>query len=356
MKPAKKKSTEITPEETTKQLQKIFKEKGSKALEMARKEILQEKIECKEAKKALRYFMTEYWQDLARPTLLSLACEAVGGDPELTTPIAVPMILISGAIDIHDDIIDQSKIKNRRPTVYGKFGKDIALLVGDALLFKGLTLLNRATQKGISQEKMRRIIDIMKNMFFELGDAEALELQFRGRRDFSPEEYIHVVRKKAADVEAHTRISAILGGGSGKEIEALSEYGRLLGMLIILRDDLIDMLDFEESVHRVKKECLPLPLLYALKNPRIKSEINSILTRKKIAKKDAEAILRVIYNAGGFRRYENFTQKLADNALSTLSSIRFEARDLKLLIQAMLPPVNRTAEFLTRTTKTLKAA
>ncbi len=346
----------ISPEEAMKQLLKIFKERGSKALEMARKEVLQENIECKEAREALRYFMTEYWHDLARPTLLSLACEAVGGDPETTTPIAIPMTLISGAIDIHDDIIDQSKTKNERPTVYGKFGKDIALLVGDALLFKGLTLLNEATQKGISQEKMRRIIAIIKDMFFELGDAEALELQFRGRKDFSPEEYIHVVRKKAADVEAHTRISAILGGGSEEEIDALSEYGRLLGMLVILRDDWIDMLDFEESVHRINNECLPLPLLYALKNPKTRSEINTILTSKKITKKDAKAILEITYNTGGFQNYENLTRKLAENAFSRLSLMKFDAQGLRLLIQAMLPQVNRTAEFLTKATMPLKAA
>ncbi len=346
MKATKKNTTEMTPEEAMKKLQKLFKERGSKALEIARKEILEEKIECKEAKEALTYFMTEYWNDLARPTLLSFACEAVGGDPEQTTSIAVPLSLISGAIDIHDDIIDQSKIKNERLTVYGKFGKDIALLVGDALLIKGLTLLNNAAQKDIPQEKATEIIDIIKNMFFELGDAEAMELQFRGRRDLSPDDYIHVVRKKAADVEAHTRISAILGGGSEKEIEVLSEYGRILGMLIILRDDWIDMLDFEESVHRIKRECLPLPLLYALKNPRIKSEIGRILTRKKIAKKEAEAILRVIYNAGGFRQYENFTKELAENAFSKLSLIKPKVSNLELFIQAMLPQVSTTAEFL----------
>ena len=60
-----------------KELQEIFKKRGSKALEMARKEALQEKIECKEAREALTYFITEYWHDLARPTLLSLACEAI---------------------------------------------------------------------------------------------------------------------------------------------------------------------------------------------------------------------------------------------------------------------------------------
>ncbi|NIV44548.1 hypothetical protein GWN49_06700, partial [Candidatus Bathyarchaeota archaeon] len=262
-----KRRAEISPEEAMERLQKLFKERGSKPLEMARNEILCEKIESPEAREALTYFMTEYWNDLARPTLLSLACEAIGGNPALTTPIAVPMTLISGAIDIHDDIIDRSKIKDNRPTVYGKFGKEIALLAGDALLFKGLTLLSTSPQKSIPEERMSKIVDTVKTMFFELGDAEALELRLRKDSEISPEEYIRVVRKKAADVEAHTRISAIIGGGSEEEIEALSEYGRLLGMLIILRDDWIDMMDFGESVHRIKKECLPLPLLHALNNP-----------------------------------------------------------------------------------------
>jgi geranylgeranyl pyrophosphate synthase len=214
------------------------------------------------------------------------------------------------------------------------------------LLVKGLTLLNKAIEKGISPEKMAAIRDIVKTMFLELGDAEALELQLRGRIDVTPKEYLRAVRKKAADVEAHTRISAILGGGSPEEIEALGEYGRLLGMLIILRDDWIDMIDFEESVHRIKRECFPLPLLYALKNPKIRSKVNSILTRKKIAKKDAETILRVIYNTEGFRQYEIFTNELARDAFSKLTLESIKKWGLGLLIWAMLPQVNRTAEFL----------
>ena len=64
--------------------------------------------------------MTQYWHDVTRPALLSLICEAVCGDPYITTPIGVSMTLISGGIDIHDDIVDQSKSKGPQQTVYGK--------------------------------------------------------------------------------------------------------------------------------------------------------------------------------------------------------------------------------------------
>jgi len=334
MEKAQKKPKQSSQEDVMEQVQKIFEERGRKALEMARNEILQEEIECKEVREALRYFMTEYWHDVARPALLSLACEAVGGDPEITTPIAIPMTLISGAIDIHDDIIDQSKIKGSRPTVFGKFGKDIALLVGDALLFKGFTLLHKAVEKGIPAEKVAVIIDIIKNAFFELGDAEALELQFRGRMDVTPEEYLRMVRKKAADVEAHTRISAILGGGSKEEIEALSEYGRLLGMIIILRDDWMDMADFEEIAHRIKRECLPLPSLYALQSPKIRSKLDSILFKKTITKKDARIILEATDEARGLRHVEQLMQEIARNSRSFVKDLKKNRLALQLLTES----------------------
>ena len=336
MKTTKKKSTEISPEEAMKQLQKIFKERGSKALEMARRKILQEKIESKEAREALTYFMTEYWHDLARPTLLSLACEAVGGEPKLTTPIAISMILISGAIDIHDDIIDESKIKNRRPTVYGKFGKDIALLVGDALLFKGLTLLNEGVQKKVSPEKMSLIIDVIQKTFFELGDAEALELQLRGRIDILPEEYLQIVQKKAADIEAHIRIGAILGDASKKGIQALSEYGRLLGMMIILRDDWIDIIDLQESRNRIKKECLPIPILYALKDPKIKAKLSSILSNATITMRTVEVIRELTLKARTIKQFRKLMYRLAEDANIKLDNLKYDTKDLRLLLQASL--------------------
>lgn len=336
MKKAQKKWKATNHEEIIEQVQKILAERGSKPLEMARNEILQEKIECKEVREALKYFMTQYWQDLARPALLSLACEAVGGDPEITIPIAVPMILMSGGMDIHDDIIDQSKIKRSRPTVLGKFGKDIALLVGDALLFKGLTLLCEAVEKGVPPEKTSVIIGIIKEMFFELGDAEASELRFQGRMDVTPEEYLDVVRKKAADVEAHTRISAILGGGSEQEIEALGRYGRILGMISILTDDLMDMVDFEEAVHRFKKESLPLPLLYALENSEEKAKISAILLKEKITERDAETILEITDEGDGLKRFEKLIKVMRDKAFSDLPDFT-NKRVLELLIESLIP-------------------
>jgi len=329
------KRTDVAPEAAMKELQKIFKKRGSEPLEMARREVLSEKLESKAAREALRYFITKLWQDRSRPSLMSIACEAVGGNPQHTTSMAISLTLMSGAMDIHDDIIDQSESKYGQRTVYGKYGRDVALLVGDALLLKGLTLFNKALESDISSEKRRTILDIAKNMFFELGDAEAMELEFRGRLDVMPDEYLRVLRKKAADVEAHTRISAIMGNAKPQQIEALGEYGRLLGMLVLLRDDWIDVYDAEECVRRIKKEALPLPLLYGLQDAKLGDRLRPILG-KRMARKDAELISNIIQDSHIQRKYAALMRDLARKALTAIGKAGIRTSGLEIAIKAAL--------------------
>jgi len=334
MKHTQKKPEDMSQEEMMKEVRKIFKERGCKTLEMARKEVLEEEIECKEVREALRYFMTEYWHDLSRAALLSLCCEALGGDPDAAIPVAVPLSLIGGGVDIHDDLIDQSKTKEGRPTVYGKFGKEIALLVGDALLFKGFTLLSHNT-KVCFGEKMLEIMGVVKDTFFELGESEALELEFRGRLDVAPEKYLSMVKMRAANVEADARIGATIGGGKEVEVEAFGEYGKALGMLLIIRDDFVDMFEKEELSHRIHSECLPLPLLCALQNPSIKNELVPMIEGK--AAFDLNTILDAVLESGEVKNLKEFIANMIKENILLLEkldideSIRFE---LKLLLLA----------------------
>ena len=316
------------------EVEKLMEERGRKPLEMARKAVLEEKIECKEAREALHYFITEYWHDLTRPTLLSICCEAVGGDPNATIPFAVPFSLISGAIDIHDDIIDQSKTKYNRPTVYGKYGKEIALLTADALLFKGFTLLHKAYTQ-IPTKKATKIMNTIKNMFYELGDAEALELKLRGRLDITPEEYLHIIEKKSADVEALTRIGGILGNGDVKQIEILGNIGRRIGMLVILSDDVMDSFDERELKHRIKYEILPLPVIYALKNPSVKKIVINILQRKRATISNIRILIKAIENLKELDPLADLINEITKETEFYIGCIRNNSH-LKLLIKLTL--------------------
>jgi len=300
-------------EEAAEKVRKLFNERGAKVLEEAAASILQEKIECAEAKEALSYFMS-YWRDVVRPSLVSLACEAVGGDPSITAPIGKSLTLLSGATDIHDDIIDKTMVKEKGRTVVGRFGGDIALMAGDALIFEGFVeLFEGLARLDIPLEKKLAIVRTVKELYFEMFDGEALELKFRARTDIKPDEYLYVLRKKAADVEASMRVGAMLGNGREEQINALGEYGRSLGVIVLLRNDLEDLLDFNILNLRIKNESLPLPILYALESREKREEILTILKKGEVKEEEAKKLSTLISEAGGLDKlwelFRNFRAK-----------------------------------------------
>jgi len=92
-------------------VKELLEEGGRKAYEVAKEEILSEEIGYEPVRDALQYFIQELWHNFQHPALLSLARKSVGGKPEDTTFIGAVLVLLTGAADIHDDLIDQSKTK-----------------------------------------------------------------------------------------------------------------------------------------------------------------------------------------------------------------------------------------------------
>jgi len=325
--------------EVSVKVKEAFLKKGGAILKEADVEVLKEEIESRSLLDALAYHV-DRWRDLTRPALMVLACEAVGGESKNTFPLAEALILLSGAIDIHDDIIDESKARKSKPTLLGKFGRDVALLASDILSLKGFCLIFRLLEQNILPETILKVVQTLRDLLLELADAEALELEFRGRWDVVPAEYLKVVKKKAADVEAYMRLGAILGGGSDEEIEILGEYGRMLGAMAILRDDLEDMLDFDvEMISRIRKEALPLPVLYAIENPETSKRIAVIAKKKEINADDAEAIFDLVEQSGGLQMLGHTIRDLRDRGTDCLMLLQRKREILRQILEATVPPV-----------------
>ncbi len=286
----------MTEDDDMKKVIEIFRERGQEALEFARKTIREEEVTFKPLREALDYFMIN-WQDVMHPTLVSLACEAVGGKPESTTHLSAAIVLLAGGADVHDDIIDQSKTKASKPTVFGKFGQDIAILAGDALLVKGTYVLHEACET-LPKNKKQEILKIIKHAFFEVSDAEAKEASFRGRLDLSGQEYLEIIRHKVAAGEASTRIGVIIGGGSEEESEALGHFGRTFGVLMTVRDEFVDMFEPDELKNRMERECLPLPILLSFRDKEKTDTILKLL-KEKLTDDNIDKILDIVLNSDG---------------------------------------------------------
>ena len=74
-------------------------------------------------------------------------------------------------------------------------------------------------------------------------------MDFEGTLDVKEEDYLKMIYKKtAALIAAATKSGAIIGGGSEEQVEALSQYGELIGMAFQIQDDYLDVISDEEEL------------------------------------------------------------------------------------------------------------
>jgi geranylgeranyl pyrophosphate synthase len=132
---------------------------------------------------------------------------------------------------------------------------------------------------------------------FEVGNAHALEVGLKERKNVTPNDYMKIIEMKAAGIEADIHLGALFGGGEDIEVKALARLGRILGILATLREEFIDVFEAEELRQRISTQCLPLPVLFAVEDQEAKGRVVSIISRPKITKSDVDELVDVVFEA-----------------------------------------------------------
>jgi geranylgeranyl pyrophosphate synthase len=316
------------------------------ALSLARKEITAIEVESQDGRGAFEHHAAN-WTDYTHPGILSVACEAVGGEQSDALPMQLIILLLTAAIDIHDDIIDETETKNGKLTVYGRFGKDVALLTGDALWMRGFMLLCKYIEN-LPPSMINPIVNIIQDTLSQVGDAHLIESKLKTQREIKPDEYLRMVKKKGANIELLMEVGAIIGRGSPKEVKALGHYGKILGSLITLREEFIDMYEPEELQNKIRTKCLPLPILYALEDTRYEKEIAKMLSQEAIPTEVAEKIVDVVFKSKGVEALLRSMQTMSERAIHILSEahVHYETM-LPSLAKAVLEDLRPRTKYLT---------
>jgi geranylgeranyl diphosphate synthase type I len=272
-----------------------LKKRSKKGLELAKQVLQREKIEHPILREALEHYIA-HWNDFTHPGLFSMACEAVGGDPNDAVLTQAAMAMMAAAFDVHDDIIDKSKVKHKISTVYGKFGAEIALLLGDAFLIDGFKLFVDSTAI-LPEEKGKKALETVKKLTFEVGNAHAIEVGLKERKNIAPNDYMKVIEMKAAGIELDMDLGALFGGGKDTEVEVLAKLGRIVGILGTLREEFVDVFEIQELCQRIAFQDLPLPLLFAIQGHEAKRKVLNIISKPKITKRDFAKLVDVVLQA-----------------------------------------------------------
>ena len=325
--------------ELMEKVKEVIEKRGRAAIEQARQEILDSSCDGGAVSSALKYFAQVTLQGglPVFPALISLSCEAVRGKTEKTTAIGAALTLIAGAADIHDDIIDQSTTKYSKKTVFGKFGSDVALLAGDALLMQGLMLLHRECES-LPKEQRKAILSLIPSALFEISNAEAKETRLMRKLDTTPQEYFEIIRLKAVVPEVHCKIGAILGNANRASVEALGNYGRTFGIASLVRDEFIDLYEHPELQNRIKNECLPLPMLHALQNSAIKKEIKAYIESLNPTRRELNRIKKLVRGSDQVKLLKRNWEFAVKDGLKQLTTVGGNAAliQLALLLRATI--------------------
>ena len=197
-----------------------------------------------------------------RPLLTVLAARALDIQNTQHHTLAAIIEFIHTATLLHDDVVDDSKMRRGRETANAMFGNEASVLVGDFLY-------SRAFQMMVTLDSMT-VMQILSDATNEIAQGEVMQLMNVNDPDTTEASYMAVIYSKTARLfEAATQLAAVITRQDETMQRALQEYGKHLGTAFQLVDDILDYTananDMGKNVGDDLAEGKPtLPLLYAM--------------------------------------------------------------------------------------------
>lgn len=196
-----------------------------------------------------------------RPALVALTAQALHSPNESHVTVAVIIEMVHLATLVHDDIMDEAEIRRGRLTLAANWGNDLAVLFGDCLFARALTLA-----AGFPTPDVCRAVAMATNT---VCSGEILQTQHKGDFKFTREQYFKVLEMKTAELFALScELSAFLSGATLEQRAALRQFGLAFGTAYQVFDDCVDLFGSEAAAGKslgtdLAKGKLTLPVLLA---------------------------------------------------------------------------------------------
>jgi octaprenyl-diphosphate synthase len=236
-----------------------------------------------------------------RPTLLLLSARMLGYKGDAVYRLGAVVELIHAATLVHDDIIDEAKVRRGKPSVNAEWGNQVTVLMGDWLYMTSFQLA--------LGERHFRILDILTDVTRKMIEGELIQLTFDGSLDITEEQHLDIsMRKTAYLFSACSQMGGILGGADEEQLEKLRRYGMNIGIAFQLADDVLDFSSTESAlgkpvVNDLKEGRLTLPLIYLVQaNPEYREMVQTVLRENGFGTVARETILGVVRRHGTLER------------------------------------------------------
>lgn len=261
-----------------------------------------------------------------RPTLIILAAKSNGEVNRVTYDSAIALELLHTASLIHDDVVDESKLRRGLPSLNAVYDNKIAVLAGDYCLS---TAMIKVILTGNFD-----IISIISAVGRRLAEGELNQLSLVREFIISEDEYYNVIKYKTASLmSACMQIGAISTNASKERVEVFGKLGEAIGMIFQMRDDIFDYYEGpigKPTGNDIREGKITLPLLHAL-NVSIdseKKEYLDIIEAKDFNDANIHKLIQFAISKGGVDYTFSKIDEYKEEAFSYISTINeIEIRD-----------------------------
>ena len=197
-----------------------------------------------------------------RPTIALLASRFSEHDHETTEKMATAVELLHIASLIHDDTVDGSATRHGRATISSLWGRDVAVQTGDYVFASAAALVCETGNIRVIRRFSQTIMDLATGQLREVAETHD--------PDGTREDYMARIYAKTASLfVVAAEAGAALSGASVETVEAMSSYGRSLGLAFQIVDDILDFEGVEDHIGKpvgsdLANGVLTLPTIIAM--------------------------------------------------------------------------------------------
>lgn len=172
-----------------------------------------------------------------RPQLVVLGAELFGFTAiDTVVPASIAIEYFHNFTLIHDDIMDKAPLRRGQETVHQKWGDDVAILSGDALLIKAYEQLAQCPSSDIPD-----LLKVFNKVALEVCEGQQMDMDFENKGIVSEAEYVNMIRLKTSVLLGGAlKLGAIIAGAPSTEQDKLYNFGENLGIAFQLQDDILD--------------------------------------------------------------------------------------------------------------------
>ena len=180
-----------------------------------------------------------------RPMIMQETYKLFGGEGREIEPFMAAIEMIHSSSLVHDDLpaMDNDEYRRGQLTTWKKYGEDMAILAGDALMIFAFEVAAKAFGMSAHPERVGRAIEILANKtgIYGMIGGQTVDVELTDKpMDAEHLDFIYRL-KTGALLEASMMIGAVLAGASAEEVASAEQVANDVGVAFQIQDDILDL-------------------------------------------------------------------------------------------------------------------